>query len=493
MPKDDSFYEDHTNRLWASWERANALNFYDSEEEAEHEQFLQERREQELREQWARWEQEQERVRRLRLLHPPKPPPSFDDEDDITFEELEDAVTQLDSTGAVNWSSLNAKTREHVSYYDVFFEADKEDGYETEEQQTSSRLEPVDSSQQTESSELRVPPWGVELDALRPVLDRLLSSVPARQHNPPMVQPSPPAWQFNQPRRKLAFSTKHGRRQHQQDLRRARANRKAAKGGAPRLTPGVVQPRPAFDFAVPTVPVIAVMVSRGLFVFGAQQTGSLMGAEFGRDREREQEREAVDTTSDQGMDSRRAWANPSGHWGAAPRSILESACTGLATEARMHTYMDHLRLREQEREQREQREQREEREGEGESESTVDRLVCLAADDSSADDAASAASTTQLFVTIFALVRGLRSHVPCCWSRKVRSSKRRTAQWQSTQLFTDGLAIGRNYRHPRQHRSRCTRALMKTLDRSKWLNGLCRCLHSGCTDGTGPWPSIEPC
>ncbi len=122
----------------------------------------------------------------------------------------------------------------------------------------------------------------------------------------------PPAWQFNQPRRKLNFSTKHGRRQHQQDLRRARANRKAAKGGAPRLTQGVVHPRPAFDFAVPTVPVIAVMVSRGLFVFGAQQRDSLMGAEFGRETEqereqkREQEREAVDTTSDQGMDSRRA-------------------------------------------------------------------------------------------------------------------------------------------------------------------------------------------
>ena len=64
MPKDDSFYEDHTNRLWASWERASALNFYDSEEEAEHEQFLQERREQELREQWARWELEKERMRR---------------------------------------------------------------------------------------------------------------------------------------------------------------------------------------------------------------------------------------------------------------------------------------------------------------------------------------------------------------------------------------------------------------------------------------------
>ena len=77
----------------------------------------------------------------------------------------------------------------------------------------------------------------------------------------------------------------------------------------------------------------------------------------------------------------------------------------------MHTYMDHLRLREEEREGKEAGESEEgkEREGEGESESTVGRLVCLAADDSSADDSASAASTTQLFVTIFALVRGLRS------------------------------------------------------------------------------------
>ena len=113
----------------------------------------------------------------------------------------------------------------------------------------------------------------------------------------------------------------------------------------------------------------------------------------------------------------------------------------------MHTYMDHLRLREEEREGKEagDSEEGKEREGEGGSESTVDRLVCLAADDSSADDSASAASTTQLFVTIFALVRGLRSHVPCCWSRKVRSSKRRTAHWQSTvtQLPTEGHAVGR--------------------------------------------------
>ena len=60
-------------------------------------------------------------------------------------------------------------------------------------------------------------------------------------------------------------------------------------------------------------------------------------------------------------------------------------------------------------------EKEKEREGEGESGSTVDRLVCLAADDSSVDDSASAASTkhTQLVATIFALMRGLRSHVPC--------------------------------------------------------------------------------
>ena len=47
--------------------------------------------------------------------------------------------------------------------------------------------------------------------------------------NPPVWQPSPLAWQLNQPRRKLAFSTKHGRRleQHQQDLRRARATIKS--------------------------------------------------------------------------------------------------------------------------------------------------------------------------------------------------------------------------------------------------------------------------
>ena len=106
------------------------------------------------------------------------------------------------------------------------------------------------------------------------------------------------------------------------------------------------------------------------FIFGYWRHGSrILMAKLGT-----QEREAVDTTSDQGMDSRRAWAHPSRHWGAAPRSIHESACTGLATEARMHTYMDHLRLREEEREGKEAGESEEgkERKGEGESKSTVE-------------------------------------------------------------------------------------------------------------------------
>ncbi len=58
-----------------------------------------------------------------------------------------------------------------------------------------------------------------------------------------------------------------------------------------------------------------------------------------------------------------------------------------------------------------------------------------------------------------------------------------------------GIESGEHHRQPRRRGSRCTRALMRTLGRSRWLelsSDLCRCLHSGCTDGAGPWPSIEP-
>jgi hypothetical protein len=58
-------------------------------------------------------------------------------------------------------------------------------------------------------------------------------------------------------------------------------------------------------------------------------------------------------------------------------------------------------------------------------------------------------------------------------------------------LLTGEPAVGKHERYYLRH-SRCSRAHMRQLGRSRWPTGLCRCLHSGCTDGTGPRPSIEP-
>jgi F0F1-type ATP synthase gamma subunit len=46
------------------------------------------------------------------------------------------------------------------------------------QQQTSSKPEPIDSSQQTDRPELRVPEWEVELEVSRPELDRSVRSLP---------------------------------------------------------------------------------------------------------------------------------------------------------------------------------------------------------------------------------------------------------------------------------------------------------------------------
>ncbi len=80
------------------------------------------------------------------------------------------------------------------------------------------------------------------------------------------------------------------------------------------------------------------------------------------------------------MASRRAWARPSasGHWEAEPRSIHESACTGLATEAHGSTADERGREAGKGSRSEIEKENEPEREGKGESESTVDRLVCLA-------------------------------------------------------------------------------------------------------------------
>ena len=112
-------------------------------------------------------------------------------------------------------------------------------------------------------------------------------------------------------------------------------------------------------------------------------------------------------------------------------------------------------------------------------------------DDSSVEDSeqASAASTVPLLITILSLLHGFRPALPRYRRRKARDCK---GNWQLSQSSTADTDFGKHLWQPRAHFSRCTRAHLKALGRSRWLNGLCRCLHSGCTNGTGPRPSIEP-
>ena len=118
-----------------------------------------------------------------------------------------------------------------------------------------------------------------------------------------------------------------------------------------------------------------------------------------------------------------------------------------------------------------------------------DNLSSLVADSSVEDsDHASAASTVPLLVTLLSLIRGLRPELPHR-RRKGRSCK---SSWPVPQLPTIDTDSGKHRRESRRHSPRCTRALMRALGRSRWLNGLCRGLHRGCTDGTGPRPSVEP-
>ena len=130
-----------------------------------------------------------------------------------------------------------------------------------------------------------------------------------------------------------------------------------------------------------------------------------------------------------------------------------------------------------------------------EREATLHHTPDLSAlDDSSVDDSerASAASTIPMLTTLLSFWLARRADRPRQRGRKARDLRRGTAHGQLVHFLSSGTESGEHHRQPRRHGSRCTRALMKTLGRSKWLNGLCRCLHSGCTDGTGPWPSIEP-
>jgi hypothetical protein len=116
-----------------------------------------------------------------------------------------------------------------------------------------------------------------------------------------------------------------------------------------------------------------------------------------------------------------------------------------------------------------------------------DDLFSPTADTSVADsDHASTASTVPLLATLLSLIRGLRPVLPHR-RRKVRSFK---SSLPMPHLPTAGTDLGKHRREWRRHSPRCTRALMRAPGRSRWLNGPCRCLHRGCTDGTRRTPTF---
>jgi hypothetical protein len=98
-------------------------------------------------------------------------------------------------------------------------------------------------------------------------------------------------------------------------------------------------------------------------------------------------------------------------------------------------------------------------------------------DDSLVEDSdhASAASTVPLLATLLSLIHGLRPDLPHR-RRKGRGCK---SSWPVPQLPTTDTDSGKHRRELGRHSPRCTRALIRALGRSRWLNGLCRACIGG--------------
>ena len=290
------------------------------------------------------------------------------------------------------------------------------------------------------------------------------------------------------------FSTKRGRRLHRQELRRARAHRKSHRTGIPRPAQPAAQLRSLFPFAPPTAPTIPLTASRGVFMFGAtvmslgiDSPPALSSATLSPAPLSSATSSESSFSSSLLLNSPRSMARQTQRM----RALQESA--NLSTDPRSHgcATCDRPQVATQS-DQSKHYVARCKLDGCGASLGLLQPGILLCPmDDSSVEDSeqASAASTVPLLITILSPLHGFRPALPRYRRRKARDCK---GNWQLSQSSTADTDFGKHLWQPRAHFSRCTRAHLKALGRSRWLNGLCRCLHSGCTNGTGPRPSIEP-
>jgi len=295
------------------------------------------------------------------------------------------------------------------------------------------------------------------------------------------------------------FSTKRGHRLHRQELRRARAHRKSHRADTLGPAQPVAQLRSPFPFAPPTAPTIPLTAPRGVFMFGATvmssgidsspallttpPLSSLTSSELSSSSSSLSKLE-VKSFQTQRLSMAR---HPQGM-----RALQRSAKSSIDPRSHGRGKCDRPKVTSQS----DRTEPKRGRSSTCSRETFTEPVPVLLAltfpmDDSSMEDSdqASAASTVPLLITLLSFLRSLRPDLPRHRRRKVRDC---TSSWQLPQFSTTDADFGKHLRHPRALSLRCTRAHMKALGRSRWLNGLCRCLHSGCTNGTGPRPSIEP-
>ena len=307
------------------------------------------------------------------------------------------------------------------------------------------------------------------------------------------------------------LSTKRGRRQHKHDLRRARANRKMGMTANPRPAQPEPQFRSAFSFAPPTAPTFSLTATKDVFFFGAAAQSTSLSTAFAPTSSPATLSPSLSslTSSSSELSSSSSssfskYRNPSPVARRQPQwvksdgsynqrcALQRSAKSSIDPRSHGRGKCDRPKVSTQS----------DRSEPEQESSSTATRetvtepvpvLLALTfpMDDSSiyGSEQASAASTVPLLITLLSLLRGSRSDLPRHRRRKARDC---TSNWHLPQFSATDADFGKHHRQPRAPSLRCTRAHMKALGRSRWLNSLCRCLHSGCTNGTGPRPSIEP-